>query len=69
MAGLNSYIHTSGAVPVQENSIPASTFEDVKVRGTGAIPANVAGLVIISAGVLLLLNILRFNFVIGLGSN
>jgi len=52
-----------------ENSIPASTFDQPVTKQTAAIPTNVAGIVIVSAGLLVLLNVLRFNFVIGLGSN
>ena len=69
MAGTSAYIHQSGAVPVMENSIPASTFDQPVTKQTAAIPTNVAGIVIVSAGLLVLLNVLRFNFVIGLGSN
>lgn len=66
MASPFSFIPQGGAVPNPSGPVIAPTEGQ---RMGNAIPLNVAAIVLLSAGALVALDLLRFNFVIGLGSN
>ena len=56
----------SSGAPASEIGTPTATHRTTMDR---LIPTNVAGIVLVSAGVLVALKALKFNFVVGVGTN
>lgn len=62
---MNPMTYGAGTASAQAQAQPA--VPSAPARGSMSIPTNVAGIVIISAGVLVFLNLARFKFVVGVG--